>query len=266
MTNYLRYIGRVLAHKWFVARAGWACGVNPLRLLIHDWSKFTPAEMGPYTRKFFGKYPTAKEDARATMLAGAGGGRTQEQVEAEFQAAFLHHLHLNPHHWQYWCKIEPGENNTAGRPTGTVEPVKMPEKYAREMVADWWAAGRAYDGEWRLPDWYAENAHKIVLHPETRDFVERLIDNTTAILLASKIRYRLDVHYPMELFNDGYDQKITDAVGFESESSGGGIGGRDLQFYFASKGARQLACNRIGLLNDPEIRVVRREDLDGPEV
>lgn len=174
--KYLRLIRNVLVHKWFVFVAGRACGVSLWRCLIHDWSKFTIAEFVPYARKYCSRkpYPTRREQGRALMLCGAVLSPTQEQVDEAFDRAWLHHQHCNLHHWQSWCQVE---ND------GSICPVQMPEKYVREMVADWWAAGRGYDGEWRLPKWYAENCENLHLHPNTRQRVEELIGETANVLL-----------------------------------------------------------------------------------
>lgn len=51
----------------------------------------------------------------------------------------------------------------------------MPERYAREMVADWIGAGRAITGKLEVAEWYRNNSGNVVLHPETRRFVEHLI-------------------------------------------------------------------------------------------
>lgn len=51
----------------------------------------------------------------------------------------------------------------------------MPERYVREMVADWYGAGRAITGRWDAPGWYWENKEKMKLHPATRSFVEVLL-------------------------------------------------------------------------------------------
>lgn len=53
--------------------------------------------------------------------------------------------------------------------------LEMPERYAREMVADWMGAGRAITGRWEVAEWYAKTRQHIILHPETRALVERLI-------------------------------------------------------------------------------------------
>jgi hypothetical protein len=54
----------------------------------------------------------------------------------------------------------------------------MPDRYRREMLADWRGAGRAYGRQPEKnndPDaaaWYLENRAKIILHPDTRAWLE----------------------------------------------------------------------------------------------
>lgn len=140
---YAKYLFR---HKWFVLVAGLRVGGIPLwRLVIHDWSKFLPCEWGPYAKSFYGPQP-----------------RTPE-VKAAFDAAWLHHQHLNPHHWQHWVLRED---------SGGVKLIEMPQRLHREMLADWMGAGRAITRRWDVAEWYAKNTAKIMLHPETRKNVE----------------------------------------------------------------------------------------------
>jgi hypothetical protein len=104
MRAHLHYLSYVLRHKWYVAVAGWALGVPLWRLVIHDWTKFTPAEWGPYVRHFF------------------PAGQIAEP--AAFDRAWEHHWTRNPHHWQYWTRGRPGA------------PVFMPD------TAAWYTAHR----------------------------------------------------------------------------------------------------------------------------
>ncbi len=81
----------------------------------------------------------------------------------------------------------------------------------------------------------------------------------------SEGKYRMDVVYPLGQFDiTAMDVIIEDAVGKESESSGGGIGGRDLQFYFDSENDRTVAALAVASIQDHRIDVVRRTDLDPP--
>jgi len=153
---YLKFLRNVFVHKWFVFIAGWYCGVSLYRCLIHDWSKFTPTEFFAYSRRF-------------------GSGVYDKSAHgAAFDRAWLHHQRLNLHHWQAWCQV---------KDDSVIRPLKMPGKYVREMVADWWAAGRGYEGRWKLPEWYAENRDRMHLHPDTRLQVEALIIETADRLL-----------------------------------------------------------------------------------
>lgn len=163
---YLRYLRSVLTHKWFVFVAARHCGVSLFRAIIHDWSKFTPAEFGPYARRFY---------------AGNAGVLGKSNDPVEFHLAWLHHQRLNLHHWESWCQVEDFDPSHCG-----IRPLQMPVKYANEMVADWWAAGRGYDGAWRLPTWYWENRDKVRLHPVTRAYVEALITRTAPHLMGSQ--------------------------------------------------------------------------------
>lgn len=148
MKAHLKYASYVVRHKWFVFRAGLKTRAPIWRLLIHDWSKMSPAEWGPYVRSFYGKQ-----------------GRTRA-VRAAFDAAWLHHQHRNPHHWQHWLLWEDD---------GPVKALEMPAGLAREMVADWMGAGRAITGRWDVASWYEANRDTIVLAPRTRCLVDRLV-------------------------------------------------------------------------------------------
>lgn len=143
--NYAKYLFR---HKWYVFVAGLRCGVPLWRLVIHDWSKFMPCEWRPYAMSFYGPQPRS------------------EETKARFNAAWLHHQHLNPHHWQHWCLRED---------SGKSKLIDMPERLWREMVADWMGAGRAITGRWEVSQWYAKNRDIIQLAPRTRENVEQLL-------------------------------------------------------------------------------------------
>ena len=145
MTPDLKYLRYVLLHKFYVFRAGLAlrkvCQVpEPLwrwvwRLLVHDLSKFSLAEWTPYVDQFYGEIPEPSYgDAR--MLPGAVGPEEVAQLkrdrQAKFNAAWLHHIHANPHHWQHHILHED---------SGKVIVLIPHAALVHEMVADWLAAG-----------------------------------------------------------------------------------------------------------------------------
>lgn len=49
--------------------------------------------------------------------------------------------------------------------------IAMPDRYRREMLADWRGAGKAY-GNPDTKAWYLEHKDNIILHPETRRWIE----------------------------------------------------------------------------------------------
>lgn len=147
MNPNLQYASYVARHKWFVFRAGLKTGAPLWRLIIHDWSKLTSAEWGPYVRSFY------------------GGERTPE-VRAAFNRAWLHHQHRNQHHWQSHLLLEDD---------GSLKVLPIPDHFIREMVADWAGAGRAITGKWEVGQWYAKNYEKIRLDLGTRRTVNELI-------------------------------------------------------------------------------------------
>lgn len=151
LTPNQQYASYVARHKWFVFRAGLRTGAPLWRLIIHDWSKLTPAEWKPYVDSFY------------------GGERTPEVREA-FDRAWSHHQHNNPHHWQYWLLQEDN---------GGLKVLSMPDHFIREMVADWMGAGRAITGKWEVGTWYAKNYTKIRLAEDTRYRVDNLVAEMT---------------------------------------------------------------------------------------
>jgi hypothetical protein len=156
MKAHLRYLSYVIRHKWFVLCAGLKTDAPIWRLLIHDWSKFTLVEWFPYVEQFYGPGLT-RDTAQAV----------RDRRQSNFDTAWLHHQHRNPHHWQHWVLRQDD---------GALKVLEMPESFAREMVADWMGAGRAITGEWGVRAWYEKNRWKIQLHETTRRLVEFLID------------------------------------------------------------------------------------------
>ena len=148
--SYLTYLAR---HKWFVFVAGLRVGAPLWRLIIHDWSKFTSTEWGPYVRRFF---------------SGRGSVLDKSADPEEFHRAWTHHWHLNPHHWEHWLAI--GDGNA-------LQPLRIPEDFVREMVADWAGAGRAITGKWEVAAWYQKNAARILLHPASSTLAEVFLES-----------------------------------------------------------------------------------------
>lgn len=150
MRAHFRYLWYVLRHKAFVFYAGLYLGVPIWRLIIHDWSKFSRAEWGPYVRWFYG---------------GRGGLLDKEDDPVEFQDAWQHHYSHNPHHPEYWQHVEED---------AMIRANWMPPTYVREMVADWYGAGMA-QGKPDIEAYYLTNKDRYCLHPSSRYLAQQVL-------------------------------------------------------------------------------------------
>ena len=140
--KHMLYLQYIIRHKWYVFLYACKLGI-PWLGIAHDMSKFLPSEWQPYKRYFYGHYE----------------GNALEKTRADFDQAWLRHIHRNTHHWQWWVLHED---------SGQVICLPMPDRYLREMIADWHGAGRAAGRITSNWQWYQENADKIQLHPSTR--------------------------------------------------------------------------------------------------
>lgn len=144
-----RYLRVVLVHKWAIVAAGRDVNralrstdlhVSLRRLVVHDLSKLSRAELMPYARHF-----TSHRDRGAPDPA--------------FEAAWRHHYEHNDHHPEHFVG-----------PDGT--PTRMPDEAVIEMVVDWMAASRAYEGSWPCCGghwrWLEHSWDRLRLHPENK--------------------------------------------------------------------------------------------------
>lgn len=150
------YLAYVLKHKKYVYQEGRKLGLSHWACLIHDWHKLLPDEFIPYMRMFYGYggesfYKLPKTDP------------LRQKIEAAFDVAWLKHQRRSGHHWQAWVLHED---------SGKVKTLKMPRRYALEMLADWRGAGRAITGKDDTASWYLKTLEGRLLHPETKRWVE----------------------------------------------------------------------------------------------
>lgn len=122
----------------------------------HDESKYSIEEYDAYDTYFYG--PMSKD------------------VKENFNYAWLHHIHENPHHWQYWVLIndDPEEGTVA---------LDIPYKYVIEMICDWWSFSWKTGNLYEIFDWYDVHKNHMILSEHTRELVEEILD---------KIKVKLD--------------------------------------------------------------------------
>ena len=125
-------------------------------VFIHDDSKYSKEEYDAYDAYFY------------------GGKRTKE-VKDNFNYAWLHHIHNNPHHWQYWVLINDDPDN------GMVA-LDIPYKYVVEMICDWWSFSWSKGDLTEIFKWYEERKEYIKLSEKTRRGVENILNMMKAKL------------------------------------------------------------------------------------
>ena len=114
----------------------------------HDASKYTDEEYGAYDRYFYGT-------------------KSYETVE-NFNYAWIHHIHNNPHHWQYWVLQHDDEPE---------EVLELPKKYAIEMICDWWSFSWRTGKLNAIFGWYEKHKNmNMKLNPSTRKYVEGILN------------------------------------------------------------------------------------------
>lgn len=132
---HLKNLSYLVRHKWYVYRAGRVLRVPLRRLVVHDLSKLSRAEWWPYANFFYGGYVEGTPEWVA--------------AKAAFKEGWKNHILKNSHHPEHHTRVgRRGED--------------MPDDDIREMVSDWYAAGRAQGkGPDDLMAWYGANRARI---------------------------------------------------------------------------------------------------------
>jgi hypothetical protein len=117
------------------------------QLNLHDASKYTDEEYKAYDDYFY--------------------GIKTKKVKNDFDYAWLHHIHQNPHHWQHWVLINDEDGTYA---------LEMPENYVIEMISDWWSFSHKTGNLSEIFEWYKSHKKNMILHENTRKLVEEILD------------------------------------------------------------------------------------------
>ena len=101
------------------------------------------------------------------------GGNRSYEVRNEFDKAWLHHIHNNPHHWQYWVLL---------KDDGDIGVLDMPTNYIIEMICDWWSFSWNDGDLFEIFNWYGTNKDIIKLSAWTKITVENILNIMKTIL------------------------------------------------------------------------------------
>ena len=147
----IRHFRTITRHRHQVIRNCFRAGIGAGGLK-HDLSKYSPAEFWVGAKYYYGDH--SPNDG--------------ERAARGYSLAWMHHKGRNKHHFEYWSDYNPQ--------TRTVEPVKMPVRYVKEMFCDRVAASKIYQGRQytdRHPlDYFLRGNARQKMHPATADLLE----------------------------------------------------------------------------------------------
>ena len=151
MSNFIGHLTTVMRHRRQVIIHCRKVGILH-RGLLHDLSKYSPAEFLPGV-KFF------------------KGTRSPNEAEREaygYSAAWIHHKGRNRHHFEHWTDYNPE--------TKRIGPVKMPLIFVKEMFCDRVAASKIYQGKNYTDkhpiEYFIRGKENRIIHPETSELLE----------------------------------------------------------------------------------------------
>lgn len=154
--KFFGHLATVNRHRAFVRKECFRIGLYRQGLL-HDLSKYAPAEFLVGARYYTGKESPNNGERRAIG----------------YSSAWLHHKGRNRHHYEYWIDYSLREI------PGGFAPVKMPGRFVCEMFCDRVAASKVYLGgsytDAAPLAYYKKGNTARFLHPETAALLEKLL-------------------------------------------------------------------------------------------
>lgn len=126
----------------------------------HDMSKYSLDEYDAYDNYFYGE-------------------QTSEVLE-QFNYAWLHHIHNNPHHWQHWVLIQ--DKGGFNKDPDKIIALDMPDNDILHMICDWWSF--SWKNYWesdnpkdlkKVFNWYDAKLNTIILSENTRHKVDAFL-------------------------------------------------------------------------------------------
>ena len=151
--NIFKHFWLITRHKYYVFKYCMKAGLI-WQGITHDLSKYSPTEFWESVKHYDG---------------------TKSPIDVckqkyGYSMAWFHHRGRNRHHYEYWQdNFDQGGN-----------PVKMPFRFALEMVCDYLGAGQAYSRknftyESEYAWWENKKAKPLAMHPDTKGFVDTML-------------------------------------------------------------------------------------------
>jgi len=173
--NCYLHLVKILTHKYWVCYYCFKCGLY-WQGIIHDLSKFSFIEFFESAKYYQG------------TISPIDACKEKNGVSLAWQ----HHKGRNKHHFEYWVDFSSKNPNK-------VFPLKMPKKYAIEMLCDYIGAGRAYSGKTFTfageLAWWQNRKLVVFMHEETLDYISKCFEklaelektNNTNIFFKNKL-------------------------------------------------------------------------------
>lgn len=161
MKKHFNYLKGLLKHKYWVFVYCLKLKVPLYLAIFHDISKFSFIEWFPYVNNFY------NNDGTKRSVRNSDGSYDPNKQSDKFKLAWINHQR-NKHHWQAWVNV--GDN-------GLVTPIDIPEKYIREMIADWCGAGMSYSGKATPVEWYNSNKDKMILSEYSKLIIKNILED-----------------------------------------------------------------------------------------
>ncbi len=157
LKNTVRHFITITKHRLIVFKLCCKAGI-PWRGLVHDLSKYTPAE-------FWGSVKYYQGGKRSPIPI-------QKQVEG-FSKVWLHHRSRNKHHIEYWYDKDAPQK----------APV-IPYKYTVEMICDKLSASKVYlDKEWtnetELKYWREKERNREEVNDQIRKVLDEVFEQVS---------------------------------------------------------------------------------------
>jgi hypothetical protein len=152
--SHVRYARYLLRHKWYVGKQCFKDGLY-VRGIVHDWHKFLPTVWMAYVKHFY---------------MNCVGNEKLEEIDREFDLAWLHHQNTSDHHWEYWVSREDTPCSLH-----SIRAIEMSEAARKELLADWYGAGKAMEkpGDWfEILSYWNYLRLRATIHPVTANEID----------------------------------------------------------------------------------------------
>lgn len=127
-----------------------------LQVYNHDRSKYSEDEFRGYCNHW---YPLDGSNVKHDSNKPEG--------DSDYDYAWSHHQHNNPHHSQYWLIV---------RDDGSIKALDMPLKYICELLCDWGSFHYNDPNDPTANEWWNENKQKFIMSDKTIEYIDYLFE------------------------------------------------------------------------------------------